>query len=130
MPQQIPISSVPNQEFTVVLDNNTWDIVIKQTNGVMAVSLALNGNQVIQNLRAVAGMRLIPSQYEEAGNFVFVTADYQMPDYYLFNTSQSLLYFSAAELTAIRVPTPPRITAAYFNPIAALPLRFSPKGYS
>lgn len=128
--QIIPIAAVPNQEFTVVLDNNNWDLSIRQTNGVMSVSLALNGTAIIENLRAVAGMRLIPSQYEENGNFVFVTANFQMPDYILFNVSQSLLYASAAELTAVRVPVPVPITAAWFNPIAALPLRFSPQGYS
>lgn len=129
MPQTIPIAAIPSQEFTVVLDNHTWDFTIRQTNGCMSVSLTLNGNQVIDNLRAMAGMRLIPSQYEEAGNFVFVTANFQMPDYILFNASQSLLYFSAAELSAIRQPPPTTITKTFFNPIAALPLRFSPQNY-
>jgi hypothetical protein len=129
MPKTIPIAAVPNQEFTVILDNNNWDVTLRQTNGVMSVSLILNGNQVIENVRAVAGMRLIPSQYEEAGNFVFITANFQMPDYILFNVSQSLLYASAAELAVVRTPTPSRITTAYFSPIAALPLRFSPAGY-
>src|SRR4051794_30082585 len=117
MPKTIPISAVPNQRFTVVLDGNSWDVTLRQTNGVMSASLALNGTPVIENVRAVAGMRLIPSRYEEAGNFVFVTADFQMPDYVLFNVSQSLLYASAAELAAVRTPRPSRITAAYFNPI-------------
>ncbi len=127
--QVIPLSAVPNQESSVVLDNNNWDIAIRLTNGVMSVSLALNGSQVIENIRAVAGMRLIPSRYEEAGNFVFITANNQLPDYLLFNVNQTLLYFSAAQLAAIRTPTPIRITQGYFNPIAALPLRFAPQGY-
>lgn len=129
MPKTIPISAVPNQKLSVVLDNNNWDVEIRQTNGVTSVSLTLNGSQVIQNVRAVAGMRLIPSRYEEAGNFVFVTANFQMPDYVLFNVSQSLIYASAAELALVRAPAPSRITAAYFNPIAALPSRFAPQGY-
>lgn len=127
--QLIPVSAVPNQEFTVVLDGNNWDVAIRLTNGVMSVSMARNGTQIIENLRAAAGMRLIPSRYEEAGNFVFATADGQLPDYRLFNVSQSLLYASAAELAAIRGQSPARITPAYFNPLAALPLRFAPQGY-
>lgn len=129
MTQQIPIQSLANQEFTITLDNNVWEFTIKATNGVTAVSLRLNGVAVIDNLRAVAGMRIIPSQYEEAGNFVFYTQNFELPDYRQFNTSQSLVYYNAAELAFLRGPTPPRITADYFNGIAPLPLRFRPQGY-
>jgi hypothetical protein len=130
MPQTIPIQALPNQEFTVVLDSNTWDFTIRETNAVMSVTLVLNGTTDIENLRAVAGMRVIPSQYEEAGNFIFSTQNYALPDYTQFGISQNLLYYSAMELAAIRVPTPVPITAAWFNPIAALPLRFQPIGYT
>lgn len=130
MTQAIPLSAVPNQEFAVVLDGNNWDIAIRLTGGVMSVSMARDGAQVIENLRAVAGMRLIPSRYEEAGNFAFVTANHELPDYRLFGVSQSLLYAGPAELAAIRVPTPARITPSYFNPLAPLPLRFAPQGYA
>jgi hypothetical protein len=128
--QQIPIQAVANQAFTVIIDGNTWDFAIKSTNGVMSVSLTLNSVDLIDNTRAVAGMRIIPSQYEEAGNFVFYTQNFALPDYTQFNITQVLVYYSAVELAAIRtLPTPP-LTAAYFNPIAALPLRFSPQGYT
>ena len=128
--QVIPVSAVPNQQLSVVLDNNNWGIGIRLTNGVMSVSLSLGGNTVIENIRAVAGMRLIPSRYEEAGNFIFATANNQLPDYLLFGVNQNLLYVSAAELAVLRTPAPVRITPDYFNPLGALPLRFAPKNYS
>jgi hypothetical protein len=127
--QNIPVSAVPNQRFSVVLDGNSWDVTVRATDGVTAVSLARNGVLVIENLRAVAGMKIIPSEYEEAGNFAFFTANFELPDYRSFGVSQRLVYFSAAELAAIRAPKKPPITAARFNPIAALPLRFAPVGY-
>ena len=129
MTQQIPIQSLANQGFTVTLDNNVWEITIKATNGVMSMSLKLNGVAVVDNMRAVAGMRIIPSKYEEAGNFVFYTQNFELPDYKLFNTSQCLVYYSAAELALLRGPTTPRMNADYFNGIAPLPLRFRPQGY-
>jgi hypothetical protein len=129
MPQQIPIQVIANQAFTAILDGNTWDFAIKSTNGVMSVSLTLNSVDLIDNARAVAGMRIIPSRYEEAGNFAFYTQNFDLPDYNQFNITQALVYYSAAELAAIRTPPAPPITATYFNPIAALPLRFSPKNY-
>lgn len=130
MPQTIPIQALPNQELTVVLDGNTWDVTIRATNGVMSITLVLNGVIDIENLRVVAGMRVIPSEYEEAGNFVFITQNFALPEYPQFGVSQSLIHFSAAELAVIRSPKPPPILASYFNPIAALPLRFSPVGYT
>jgi hypothetical protein len=39
------------------------------------------------------------------------------------------VYLSAAELAAIRVPPPSLLTPAYFDPLAALPLRLFPQGY-
>ena len=129
MPQQIPIQAIPNQEFTVSLNNNSWDITLKTTAGQISASLSLNNTVILSNARCVSGMRIIPSQYEENGNFIFSTQNFQLPNYEQFNLTQFLLYFSAAELAAIRVLTPQPITAAYFNQIAALPLRFSPQGY-
>lgn len=127
---QLPIQALPNQEFQCVLDDNTWDFTIRVTNGVMSVSLSLNNTIVLQNSRAVAGYFIIPYEYEESGNFFFVTANQQLPDYTLFGISQSLIYVSAAELETIRAtPASPIITTSFFDPIASLPLRFAPQGY-
>jgi hypothetical protein len=127
---QLPIQAVPNQEFQAVLDANTWGFTIRSTNGVMSITLVLNGTTLIQNLRCVVGSFVIPSQYEESGNFLFLTSDNDLPDYTQFGTTQSFIYVSAAELVVFRTPpASPIITAADFNPIAALPFRFSPQGY-
>lgn len=147
MPQQVPLQSIPNQDFTITLDGNLFGIGLHTTNGVMSVSMTINGIDTLDNIRTVAGSPLIPSKYEEAGNFMFVTQNQALPDYDQFGTSQILLYFTAAELAAYRAPvnvyvvegsgdtptpsspTIPTVTASYFNPLAALPLRFAPQGY-
>lgn len=135
MPQVIPIQTVPNQSLTVTLDGNLWGISIKTCNGITAVSLRLNGVDLIDDLIAAACAPIIPSPYQESGNFVFLTANNQLPNYTQFNVTQSLFYFSAAELATIRIPPVasskrvPTVTAASFNQIAQLPLRFSPQGY-
>jgi hypothetical protein len=138
MPQIIPLQSIPNQSFNINLDGNLWDIVIRTTDGldpVTVMSLTINGALVIENLIAAAAAPIIPAQYQENGNFMFLTANNQMPIYSQFNVTQSLFYFSAAELAALRVPAVaaspevPTVTAASFNPIAQLPLRFAPQGY-
>ncbi|MHC5541896.1 phage baseplate plug family protein [Singulisphaera rosea] len=127
---QVPIQAIPNQSFSVILDTNTWNFLLKTVEDTTVVGLTLNGTDILDGARAVSGSLIIPSRYEESGNFFFTTANFQLPFYTSFNVSQSLIYISAAELSAIRTPPSPPITAAYFDPIAALPLRFAPQGYS
>jgi hypothetical protein len=127
--QQIPIQQLPNQSFSIILDNNNWDFVIKTCENVTSVSLTLNDVDLIDGTPAVAGSFIIPSLYQEAGNFFFVTQGFQLPIYTQFNVTQALIYINADELTVIRAPKSLPITAADFNPIAALPLRFAPQGY-
>lgn len=126
---QIPIQAIPNQDFSINLDGSFYDIAIKTTHGVMSVSLSRDAAVIITNLRAVAFGPIIPSRYEEKGNFTFITLNGQLPDYKKFNVTQNLVYFTADELAAFRTPAIPPIPAESFNPIAALPLRFSPQGY-
>lgn len=127
--QIVPIQPLPNQTFSVALDNNQWGFAIRATNGTISFTLTLNGELIIQNTRVVGGMRIIPSKYEEAGNFVLVTQNFQIPDYTQFGTSQQLLYASPAELDIIRARPPLPLTPADFDPNAALPLRLFPQGY-
>lgn len=135
MPTGLPLQQLPNQSFTITLDNNLFEFSILATNGSTSVSITENGTDILNNGRAVSCGPIIPAKYLEAGNFLFLTANQQLPDYNQFGLTQSLLYFSAAELAALRVPpvapspTVPTVTAASFNPIAALPLRFAPQGY-
>lgn len=127
--QQIPLQAIPNQSFSITLDNNNWDIAIKTTNGCTSVSLTLNRVVVIENMRAVANTKIIPAEYEEAGNFAFVSKGQALPSYVDFDITQALLYITADDLAAIRVPIAPKITSPDFDSVAPLPLRFSPQGY-
>ena len=126
----LPIQQLPNQAFTVILDDNSWEFLIKTVEQATVMSLTLNNQPVIDSVIAVAGSLIIPSRYEEAGNFFFVTQNQALPYYTDFNVSQQLIYISAAELAALRLPPPVPIPASYFDPLGALPLRFAPQGYT
>lgn len=129
MPVGVPIESIPAQSLSIVLDGNLYQLTLRQVQGCMAVSITRNGVDILDNARAASASPIIPAKYQEAGNFMFLTANNQLPNYTLFNTSQSLLYFTAAELAAFRTaPTPP-VNASFFDPVGALPLRFAPQGY-
>lgn len=126
---QIPINRVPNQTLQVILDGNAYIITLKATDQQTSVSMTRNGAVVFENLRAVAGGWIIPSEYEEAGNFFFTTQSFQYPEWSKYANTQFLIYASPAELKALRAPIAPPVRAVDFNPIAALPLRFAPMGY-
>jgi len=130
MPVNVPLQAVPNQSFTVNLSGVVFDITIRYCAGIMAMSLTINGVDTIDNIRCVAGSPVIPSQYQENGNFLFITSNFQLPIYTQFNVSQSLVYFSAAELAAYRIPLPVPFSLANLNPIAPAPLRMIPQNYA
>ena len=130
MPTQVPLQAIPSQTLTTTLDGNLFDLTIKYTNGVMSASMIINGVDTLDNMRIVAGSPLIPYKYLEAGNFLFLTQNYELPLYTQFNITQFLVYFTAAELAAFRVPPTFPVTASFFDPIGQLPLRFAPVGYA
>lgn len=136
MPIGLPLQQLPNQSFSIQLGTSLFDIALKKTNGIMAMSISINGTLTIENLICAACSPIIPARYLEVGNFMFLTANNQLPDYTQFGLSQQLLYFTTAELAAFRTvpiassPQVPTITASFFNPLGALPLRFARKSYN
>ena len=126
---QVPLQAIPNQQFQLMVDGNAWDLTVKSIGGVITVSFLLNSVDLYDSARAVAGSFIIPSIYEESGNFIFVTQQEQIPDYTQFGITQYLIYCSPSDMAGFRASPPAIIPAAIFNPIAALPLRFSPQGY-
>lgn len=135
MPTGVPIQQIANQTFSITLDGNLYTVTLKTCNGVITCSLIQNGETIIENLIAPSAGPIIPARYLEEGNFAFLTANQQVPDYQQFGLTQSLLYFTADELATFRTepaaatPQVPTVTATFFNPLAALPLRFAPEGY-
>lgn len=100
--QTIGIQAIPNQSFSVRLDNQLYDFSIKSTSGVMSVTIARNGETILSNSRCVAGVPLIPYQYLENGNFIILTSNGDYPDYTQFGITQTLVYASEEELETIR----------------------------
>lgn len=128
--QVVPTQALPIQKFSVLLDNNEWDITLRLTIETISATLSLNGTIVLENTRVVAGYKIIPYKYEENGNFVLLTQNYEIPNYTKFGVTQALVYISPDELEVVRSFDPTYITAADFDPNGALPLRFAPQGYT
>lgn len=100
--QLINITAVANQSLSVRLNNVRYDITIKEANGVMVSSIMRDGAPVVSGARIVAGALIIPSQYQEDGNFVIDTLNDAIPYWTAFGVTQFLYYFSANELETAR----------------------------
>lgn len=99
---EIPLSAIPNQTFSIQLDNIFYDLAIYAANRIMAMDLNRGGTQILTGERLVPGYPVIPYRYLESGNFVFITNNEEYPDYRQFGINQILVYASAAELSSLR----------------------------
>lgn len=99
---QLPLSAIPNQSFSVVLNTQLYYLAIKLIGNVMAVDLSINNTIILLGMRAVAGYPIIPYSYLENGNFVFTNQNDDYPFYTQFGITQFLIYATQQELAALR----------------------------
>lgn len=122
--QIIPLQPIPNQTLTTSLDGSVYVITVIAARGSMAVTVVRDNITLVQNARAVANAPILPSRYQEQGNFLFNTAGFlNIPDYTQFGNTQFLAFFQQTELAEFRSPR------LVFSPLGDLPLRYAPKGY-
>ncbi len=69
------------------------------------VVLFINNVLILSGIRAVAGFPVIPYDYLQNGNFVFVTANDEYPIYTRFGIDQFLIYASPDEIAEIDAGT-------------------------
>lgn len=100
--QIVPITAVPNQSFSALLDGARVVMRIKEANGVMVADIDRSGVRLLSATRALAGEPLMPYHYMEGGNFIFLTLGDDMPDWRQFGVTQQLVYITAAEIAVLR----------------------------
>jgi hypothetical protein len=98
----INIDPIPNQSFSVQLDENLWNFSLKYCGSIMAADISLNNEILLQGSRVIAGGLLLPYKYQEAGNFLILTANDELPNYLQFGNTQFLIYITQLELEALR----------------------------
>lgn len=89
---QVPIIPIPNQSLTITLDNNLYNITLKETNGVMSSTIIRNNVLIQSNARISVGYYLIQYKYKTDGNFFMITENDEYPYYTKFGSTQFLLY--------------------------------------
>lgn len=103
----VPLQTLPNQEFSLQIDDNNYDLRIHDCGDIIAVSMIVNNIIILSGQRAVNGFPIIPYNYLEIniGNFIFVSANDsqdQYPDWRRFNMDLIFLYVTPQELRALR----------------------------
>lgn len=98
----VPLTAVPNQELSLRLDGARWVLRFKEARGVMVADATRDGVAIVTASRVLAGEAVIPYRYQEAGNFLVLTSDDELPDWRQFGVTQSLVYLSPEELEALR----------------------------
>ena len=64
----------------------------------MAVTVIRDGEMIVNNRRAVAGMPIIPSRYLNDGNFIIVTDNDELPYYTNFEGDNVFVWVTNEEI--------------------------------
>lgn len=101
MSQIIPLTAVPNQSLTVLLDGVRYELTVKEAAGMMAVTITRDTVRLIDSVRAVAGTPVLPYWYlqDGGGNFIFTCADTDVIPYWPdFGVSTQLVYMTPEDI--------------------------------
>lgn len=101
--RQIPLQAVPNQSLSFTLDDNRWQITVKQAVTSMIMDISINDVVVISGVRIPGDDFIIPYRYigVRQGNLMLTTQQDLLPDWTLFGQTQQLFYWSPEEMEAL-----------------------------
>lgn len=101
----VPIVNIPNQSFSIQLDQINYDIQLLTCNNIMALTLFINNVLTVSGVRLVPGFPIIASPYLTQGNFILITSNDEYPYWTRFGIDQFLIYASQTELAEIDAGT-------------------------
>lgn len=100
--KEIPLNMVEKQSLSVLIDGVLFELAFKLCNGIMAATIIRDGVTVVENRRVVAGVGIIPQGDREAGNFLILTNNDDLPYFSRFAATDALIYANEEETTALR----------------------------
>lgn len=99
----IELAATSNQSFSVTLEGNRWDFVIKQAVTSMIADVTLNEVMRLTGIRIVAETPIIPYEYlQGAGNFIVLTENEEIPYWERFGVDQIMVFATAEEIEAAK----------------------------
>lgn len=99
----IELAATPNQSFSVTLEGNRWDFVIKQAVTSMIADVTLNEVVRLTGIRIVAETPIIPYEYlQGAGNFIILTENEEIQYWERFGVDQIMVFATPEEIEAAK----------------------------
>jgi translation initiation factor IF-1 len=99
----VNLQQLPNQEFSIALENSRYVVRVVQTNTMMAITITKDDVVLIQNQRLLPNDFILRSNLVDAdsGNFFMLVQDESIPVYTAFGVTQFLTYIDSDELEAL-----------------------------
>lgn len=99
----VNIQNIPNQKFSFNADGFAYTVQLRTSDGVTLADVAIDGVIVCTSTLCVPSGWLIPFPYMRgsAGNLRFVCVKNEYPYYEKFGNTQTLYYYSAAEMESL-----------------------------
>ena len=100
MPNLIRLEVVPNQVLSLTADGDRYDLTLRAYRDRMFMSLSRNQVVIMDNMRCMAGVPLLPylHLFPESGNFIFLTQNNNIPFYTRFGDTDFLYYITREEV--------------------------------
>lgn len=100
--RRLELIAVPNQQFTVNLDNRVWDITIKDNGGNLMATISVNGERLISSGIILNGQFVMPfPRLSKYGNLFFTAPNQMNPRWQDLGKTHFLYYLSLAEMEAL-----------------------------
>lgn len=100
---EISLKQLPNQEFSIALENSRYVIRVVETNTMMAITIIKDDVTLIENARLLPNDFILRSNLvdPDSGNFMMLVQDDSLPDWNNFGVTQFLQYIDSDELEAL-----------------------------
>lgn len=95
--------SNPNQDVQFSDERNSYLFHIFTFGGFTLMDIEMNGEYIIYGLKVSPNVNLIPRWKTNGGNFQFKCINGEYPYYKEFNKSQTLVYYTDAELAEMAI---------------------------
>ena len=102
MAAEIELQNIPNQNFQLLVEEDSYDITLKTIGDITYVSITRNSEVIITSTRAKPNQNILENvyQFNEHGNFVFVSGDDEYPFFENFGVLAIFNYLTKAEVAS------------------------------
>lgn len=95
----IDLKNIPNQEFTYVVDNQTFTVQLRTIQDLTFASIFLDGMPLLYSQLCAPNSFINLYRYIKAsGKFYFRCVDNEYPNYQKFGGAHQLLFYTEDEL--------------------------------